>query len=129
MLFRKKPKPAAEAEAGAWAGADGQEAVSAQALEQVKKERRNIVAVVRDSWVRFQPGRVAGKGLALAERVDRFVGPVSEVVYKRFPFMRWVPRRMFFEIVIVAVVESKTDSPDEVRKATTMLQMKYGRDY
>jgi hypothetical protein len=79
--------------------------------------------------VRFQPGRVAGKGAALAERFDQFVGPVSEDVCRRLPFMHWVPKWMMLRIVIVAVVESNTENPDEVRKTTMMLQMKYGRDY
>jgi hypothetical protein len=43
--------------------------------------------------------------------------------------MHWVPKWMMLRIVIVAVVESNTENPDEVRKTTMMLQMKYGRDY
>lgn len=84
MLFRKKPKEPVPVDG---VGAEGAE----HSLEQVKTERRNIVAVVRDNWVRFQPGRVAGKGAALAGRFDQFVGPVSEDVCRRFPFVHWVP--------------------------------------
>jgi hypothetical protein len=76
-----------------------------------------------------KPGRVAGKGAALAGPFDQFVGPVSEDVCRRFPLVHWVPKRMMLQIVIVAVVESNTENPDEVRKTTMMLQMKYGRDY
>jgi len=36
---------------------------------------------------------------------------------------------MMLQILIVAVVESNTENPDEVRKTTIMLQMEYGRDY
>ena len=43
--------------------------------------------------------------------------------------MHWVPERMRLEFVIVAVVESNNENPDEVHKATTMLQMKYGREH
>ena len=53
--------------------------------------------------------------------------PVSEGILQNFPIMRSAPAEVIWEMVFLAVLQSKTHSADEVSKAREVLAAKYAQ--
>lgn len=124
MLWNKKAASAVESE--------GTGTQSGDVAVEIKRERRKILSVLREDWIKRKPRSSASSPPANAEQLaaelDAFVEPARKRCLLLFPFMKWAPKRIMFELVVVAVVETHTADPDELKKATAMLKMKYNRE-
>jgi hypothetical protein len=93
--------------------------------EQLSAEAARIVEILKGKWVQFQTLLPFRADVPLADKIEAFVAPAREGILKNVPIMRVAPDALIWEMIFVAVIESKTHPADEVSKAREILAAKY----
>jgi hypothetical protein len=93
----------------------------------IKEEAAKIVEVLKGKWAYFNTAVPFRDDVSLADRIEAFVEPAREGILNNYPIMRTAPNDIIWEMVFVAVIESKTHRPDEVSQARAALAAKYAQ--
>jgi hypothetical protein len=93
--------------------------------DQLRAEAAKVVEVLKRKWVEFQTLVPFRADVPLADRIEAFVMPAREGILKHYPIMHVAPDGLIWEMIFVAVIESRTHPPEEVSKARASLAAKY----
>jgi hypothetical protein len=96
--------------------------------DQLTTETAKIVEVLKLKWVEFQKLVPLRSDLPLSDRIEAFIVPARVGILKHYPTMRTAPAGLIWEMVFVAVIESKTHTPDEISDARALLAAKYAHE-
>ena len=95
--------------------------------EQLHAEAARVVEILTGKWVQFQTMVPFRADVPLADRIEAFMMPAREGILQNVPIMRMAPNALIWEMIFVAVIESKTHPADEVSKARETLAAKYAQ--
>jgi hypothetical protein len=83
-----------------------------------------ITAALKDKWLHFIGFLKFRDHVTLADTVEMFLPLANEYVTKNYPVMKMAPPGLIWEMVWVAVIESKSHPVAEVNAARAALGAK-----
>ncbi len=92
----------------------------------LKTEAIRITAALREKWIHYLGLLPFREGTPLAKKVEHFLPMANEYVTTNYPVMKVAPPGLIWEMVWVAVIDSKTHPLAEVNTARAALGAKIG---
>lgn len=93
----------------------------------LRTEAIKITAALREKWIQYLGLLPFREETPLATMVELFLPMANEYVTKNYPVMKMAPPGLIWEMVWVAVIESKTHPVAEVNAARASLAAKHPR--
>lgn len=91
----------------------------------LKTEANKITTALREKWFQYLGLLPFREETPLVTKVELFLPMANEYVTKNFPVMKAAPPGLIWEMVWVAVIESKTHPVAEVNAARATLSAKF----